>query len=359
MSQTAPSLSRSSAQEVSLEVYKNIFDTWRYEVDSYWQRNSYFAAFETALVGGCWYVAEHKHLISALAFAALGFLSALIWFLTSIAVHRYVDYWWESIKRIEDKLSLKSESLDFASQHRGSRIRPRPSHLVLAIPILFMIAWIVVFLFAVHGLGAYTIEPRLGYDLAEWMLVIVGGVTAVVIGWQSYETRSAAQASRVSAEAAKANIELQEAQFKQWIVLQGWRASLASMPNGRPNELQLSVDAVNPTNFPLTFQGMMLRVGSTEQNKFDSHILPPGVPYAVQFSVPLTSADEQEYRQSRFIFQIRGMIRFHDVRNHFQEQPFGGLVSCNASNPVEYTPHGVYEEHAIGDAKRTTERQRG
>ncbi len=37
-----------------MEVYKTIFDTWRSQVDSSWQRSSYFAAFEIAAVGGCW-----------------------------------------------------------------------------------------------------------------------------------------------------------------------------------------------------------------------------------------------------------------------------------------------------------------
>jgi hypothetical protein len=43
------------------EVYKEAFETWRYEVNSYWQRNNYFSAFEIAAIAGCWYVVEHSH----------------------------------------------------------------------------------------------------------------------------------------------------------------------------------------------------------------------------------------------------------------------------------------------------------
>lgn len=50
-----------SDARASEDVYKTISDTWRYEVDSYWQRNNYFAAFETAALAGCWYVVEHAH----------------------------------------------------------------------------------------------------------------------------------------------------------------------------------------------------------------------------------------------------------------------------------------------------------
>ncbi len=48
----------SSSHSIELEVYRTTFETWRFEVDSYWQRNSYFAAFETAAITGCWYLLE-------------------------------------------------------------------------------------------------------------------------------------------------------------------------------------------------------------------------------------------------------------------------------------------------------------
>jgi len=50
-----------SDTDVSIEVYKVVFETWRSQVESYWQRSNYFAAFETAALTGCWYLVEHKH----------------------------------------------------------------------------------------------------------------------------------------------------------------------------------------------------------------------------------------------------------------------------------------------------------
>jgi len=143
-----------SKQEMRQEVYRTIFETWRYEVDSYWQRNNYFAAFETAALAGCWYVVDHTHLWAGLAFSILGFASALIWFLTSMAVHRYVDYWWDSIKEIEDKLLLKDDGLHFATKNPGSGMHP--SLLVHVIPVLFMVAWVVIFAVALHCLCSCT-----------------------------------------------------------------------------------------------------------------------------------------------------------------------------------------------------------
>ncbi|MGD0001214.1 MAG: hypothetical protein ABSE21_14050 [Bryobacteraceae bacterium] len=136
--------------EQHYEVYKTIFETWRYEVDSYWQRNSYFAAFETAALAGCWYVVEHAHLWPALVFSLIGLASTIVWFVTSLAVHRYIRYWWKAIHGIEERLFLKEHGLDFATNHPGSGLHP--STLVHIIPGLFAAAWLVILVFAVHCL---------------------------------------------------------------------------------------------------------------------------------------------------------------------------------------------------------------
>jgi len=136
--------------ELTQEVYKEALTTWRYEVDSYWQRNSYFAAFETVALAGCWYVIEHRHLFSGVAFAVLGTISTVVWLITSIAVHRYIDYWWKSIHRAEDALSLSESRLDFATMHPGSHLHP--SFWVHVIPCLFMAAWLVIAGVALCGL---------------------------------------------------------------------------------------------------------------------------------------------------------------------------------------------------------------
>jgi hypothetical protein len=136
--------------ELKQEVYKATFETWRYEVNSYWQRNSYFAAFEVAALAGCWYVAEQRHHFTGLAFSILGLLTAVIWLLTSVAVHRYIDYWWKSAQAAEKTLPLRDEGLDFATRHPGSKLRP--STLVHTIPVLFGLAWILISLFEIWSL---------------------------------------------------------------------------------------------------------------------------------------------------------------------------------------------------------------
>jgi hypothetical protein len=139
--------SRRNAATIASDVYRTTVETWRYEVDSYWQRNNYFAAFETAALAGCWYVVEHAHLWVGLAFSVLGLVSAGIWFVTSVAVLRYVRYWWDAVKSAEGKLMLADNDLDFAAQHPGSGLHP--SRLILIIPPLFAAAWVVQLAFSI------------------------------------------------------------------------------------------------------------------------------------------------------------------------------------------------------------------
>jgi hypothetical protein len=132
------------------EVYREVLQTWRYEVDSYWQRNNYFSAFETAAIAGCWYVVEHSHPWVASAFSILGATSAVIWLITSVAVHKYVNYWWNAIKDVESSLSLGERNLNFATKHQGSGLHP--SVLVQLVPCLFIAAWLVVLIVSLHYL---------------------------------------------------------------------------------------------------------------------------------------------------------------------------------------------------------------
>lgn len=140
------SLSAQKMNELKQEVYRTIFETWRYEVDSYWQRNNYFAAFETVALAGAWYVIEHRYYWSGLIFSLLGIASTIVWLVTSIAVHRYIKYWWQSIKNIEAALSLEDYKFAFATEHPGSGLHP--SQLVHTVPLLFTTAWIVLLVLA-------------------------------------------------------------------------------------------------------------------------------------------------------------------------------------------------------------------
>jgi hypothetical protein len=84
--------------------YELTFETWRFQVDSYWQRSSYFAAFETAALAGVWEVLVSRHWYTALVFSILGMALTRAWFLNNRKMHSYVRYWWEALGKMEDHL---------------------------------------------------------------------------------------------------------------------------------------------------------------------------------------------------------------------------------------------------------------
>jgi hypothetical protein len=134
-------------QFAELEVYRNVYETWRFEVDSYWQRNTYFAAFETAAIGGCWYLLEKPHLVIGLLFAVLGTGLSLLWLWNNVAVHKYIKYWWQCAKDTERVLSLKDNAIDFATNHPGSSLRPSLG--AKLVPVIFVLAWLSLIVYAI------------------------------------------------------------------------------------------------------------------------------------------------------------------------------------------------------------------
>ena len=136
------------------EIYHSILETWRSQVDSYWQRSSYFAAFETAALAGCWHLLEKPEPVEGVTVAFLGVLLTGVWFLSNTATHTYVLYWWNSLKKIEKTLSLDQTGLDFVTRHPGSGNAIPYRWLVQMVPVIFAIAWIFLFATGVNTMCA-------------------------------------------------------------------------------------------------------------------------------------------------------------------------------------------------------------
>jgi hypothetical protein len=131
---------------IQIEVYKNVFENWRSEVNSYWERTKYFAALETAALAGCGYLLGQNDQHFSKPFCVLGMLLTLVWFWSNFGVHRYIAYWFESAKAAEKAMSLSNSGLDFATKHLGNRWRP--SLAIQVVPLLFTAAWAVMILVA-------------------------------------------------------------------------------------------------------------------------------------------------------------------------------------------------------------------
>jgi hypothetical protein len=132
-----------------LEVYKSLFETWRFEVNSHWQRSSYFAAFETVAVAACWELLKSRDAPEwpGPMLAVLGLLLTAVWFLNNRKTHFYAVYWLDAVGAVERKLFFEETGLQFATriqQRQRGLIRHR--HLVQAVPAIFFVAWVTLLL---------------------------------------------------------------------------------------------------------------------------------------------------------------------------------------------------------------------
>lgn len=145
------------------EVYKVALETWKFQVNSYWTRNSYFAAFETALTFGVWKVSE-THPSAGFGFAIVGLLLTTVWFLNNDRLHEYIVFYWErsiALERLALADAAKEEHQE--TQHlflvsgfdewRSKRTNHHPkfrinySDIVQFVPLLFLVAWMIIIAF--------------------------------------------------------------------------------------------------------------------------------------------------------------------------------------------------------------------
>jgi hypothetical protein len=151
-----------------LEIYKTLFETWRFQVNSHWQRSSFFSALETVALVACWKVFSDKPCTRAaclgVCLALLGITLTMVWLLINDRTHMYALYWLGAVGEIEIKLmnSSREWGIDFAKKilddSRSTITRSTIHHhqLERAVPLLFIIAWIALLLF---GLGLF---PMIG-----------------------------------------------------------------------------------------------------------------------------------------------------------------------------------------------------
>jgi len=231
------------------ETRKIAYETWRFQVDSYWTRNSYFAAFEVAAAAGVWKLTDAVHYWMAFCLAIVCAGLTAIWFIANTRVHEYIEFWWamaiDSDPLNASETSSAQKEFGLASRFedwrrsKDKRHRLRYSHLVQIIPTLFLIGWLC--------LGCYSLwqgfrnpsaavassitpgpqmtsgDPRVSLDLqgalydkalaiATFLLVAVGAFQIFYLWRTVNATRDNAMAAKASADAI-VNVE------RAWILL--------------------------------------------------------------------------------------------------------------------------------------------
>lgn len=139
------------------ETYKLLFENWRFQVKSNWERSSYFAVFETAALAGAGKVlSNHCWLVPGIVFSALGVCLTLIWTASNHRSGQYTEYWWNALDTLEKQCPHKELKLVSNYKEHCDAFTPpikkfpplRYSLLMQFVPTLFIIAWLVLVL---HG----------------------------------------------------------------------------------------------------------------------------------------------------------------------------------------------------------------
>src|ERR1039457_686381 len=93
-------------QSQALDTRNTALEVWRFQVDSYWTRNSYFVAFHTAIMAAVWEITKNAQLpssrrLAAQCFCYAGMCLSALWFVNNVRVHQYILYWWRKAAAIE------------------------------------------------------------------------------------------------------------------------------------------------------------------------------------------------------------------------------------------------------------------
>jgi hypothetical protein len=194
-----------------LEIYKALFETWRFQVNSHWQRSAFFSALETVALAACWKLltggTEMCSAFFGLLLALLGISITFVWLLINERTHKYVLFWLDSVGKVETKLMKCSGEggIDFANQildsKRSTIKQSWISHHLLerTVPCLFIVAWIALFLFGIKHLliaGCLDMHGAVSYKSVAIAIAIASLLTS---GVAAFIARSAlSQAKRVA-----------------------------------------------------------------------------------------------------------------------------------------------------------------
>jgi hypothetical protein len=134
-------------EDTIIQLYWAIFETWSAQVDSYWTRTNYFAAFELAAIAGTWVVLNASDLRVGHLLLVLAVLLTVGWIVSNLKSHDYVKYWWKALEEIEAREEWKRKP-DYVSAYEARR----KQRLVLSklqysvftdwlVPTFFFIVW--------------------------------------------------------------------------------------------------------------------------------------------------------------------------------------------------------------------------
>jgi hypothetical protein len=147
-------MSDSTEYEKFAERFESAMSAWKFQVDSYWTRSSYFAVFETAAAAGVWQLIDAKHWWTSLFFSLGLVVLTGLWFFNNIRLHEYIVYWWKRAGLVEETYMRSMGQTIEANPKRLSSVKDYELNRVKKlecisyhwsiqlIPVLFFFCWV-------------------------------------------------------------------------------------------------------------------------------------------------------------------------------------------------------------------------
>jgi len=135
-------------EDTIVQLYWAILEAWSAQVDSYWTRANYFAAFEIAAIAGTWVVLNACDFTVGHSLLLLAVFLTASWIFSNVKSHDYVMYWWKALEEIEGREEWKKKP-EYVSNYEARRKQRRGLGKLKysfftnwLVPIFFFIVWV-------------------------------------------------------------------------------------------------------------------------------------------------------------------------------------------------------------------------
>ncbi len=161
---------------------------------------------------------------------------------------------------------------------------------------------------------------RWPYGTTAWAIIL----TLFAIADQSEQTKKAAAAGQVAAEATRDSIRLQEALNRQWVEITGWRKEGFDPPGTDPPRFTISAEIRNPTQAPVTIRAVQIgMVGKLPiKYEFNTVLAPRGDSLEITCYGTVEAIAREFYDAGNFILVVQVTVNFIDCFEKERPQPF-------------------------------------
>lgn len=171
---------------------------------------------------------------------------------------------------------------------------------------------------------------------SQWIFVIIAGITAIVVGWQAWETRKAAKAADHGTREMAGSVNLQRAAFSQWIELGNWRTRDPVFTEvAKHGTIEVLFDIINPTAFPLRIVKIETSNGALPPTVMNiPYRMPPKDCFTRTFNVTLTNTRFDENGGIVFSETSAAVIcsvEYEDVLGDLNNQRFMYLCTLSTT----------------------------